>query len=79
MAVEVPELQDKCDFYMQEVMKADNTPVVKTMPVDLETIKEHQDTEKCIEKMLNKDKRFHVKNFRKAGSLQTNEAEVTEL
>ena len=79
MSVEVNELQDKCDFYMQEVMKADNTPVVKTMPVDLQTIKEHQDTEKCIDKMLNKDKRFHVKNFRKAGSLQTNGTEINLL
>ena len=52
MSVEVKELQDKCNFYMNKVMRTDNTPIVKTMPVDLVTIKEYQDTEKCIEKML---------------------------
>ena len=79
MSSEVQVLQDKCDFFRQEVMKADDTPIVKTMPIDLDLIKEHQDSEKCVEKMLHKDKRFHVKNFRKAGFLETQATEINLL
>lgn len=50
MSSEVQALQDKCDFYLQEVMKAENMLIVKTMPIDLDLIKEHQDTEKCVKK-----------------------------
>ena len=57
---------------MQEVMTANDTPVVKTMPIDLESIKEHQEAEKCAEKMFDTDRRFHVKNFSGSGSSTTN-------
>ena len=39
------------------------------MPIDLESTKEHIDAEKCAQKMLGTDKRFHVKNFSGAGVL----------
>ena len=42
LAAETQELQDHCNYYMQEVIAANNTPVIKTMPIDLESIKEHQ-------------------------------------
>lgn len=42
-------------------MVVDTIPIIKIMPIDLKLIKEYQDTEKCIEKMLGKDKRFHIK------------------
>ena len=60
-------------------MAADETPIIKTMPIDLELIKEHQDTEKCMEKMLGSDKRFHAKNFSKAGFSQTNGTKINLL
>ena len=63
LAAEAQELQDHCNHYMQEVMTANNTPVIKTMPIDLESIKEHQHAEKCAQKMLGTDKRFHVKKI----------------
>ena len=55
------------------------------MPIDLELIKEHQDTEKCSIKMLGTDKRFHVKNLVRQDSQKLLEpksiycASVTEL
>ena len=60
-------------------MTSDDTPIIKTMPIDLELIKEHQDTEKCIQKMLSKDKRFHVKKFKRAEFLETNRIELNLL
>ena len=41
LAAEAQELQDHCNYYMKEVMAANDTPVIKTMPIDLELIKEH--------------------------------------
>ena len=79
LTIEGPELQKKCKYYMNEIMQTSQTPIIKTMPIDLEIIKQHQDTEKCVEKMLNKDKRFHVKNFRRAGFSQTNGTEINLL
>ena len=61
LAAEAQEWIDHCADYNNEVMAANDTPVIKTMPIDLEVIKEHQDAEKCAQKMLGQDKRFHVK------------------
>ena len=44
-------------------MAINDQPVVKTMPIDLQEIKKHQDTEKCVDKLLDRDKRYHLKNF----------------
>ena len=48
------------------------------MPIDLELIKEHQVAEKCAQKMLGLDKRFHVKNFSGAES-STNRIQISLL
>ena len=79
LAAETQELQDHCDHYMQQVMNANTTPDIKTMPIDLESIKEHQEAEKCAEKMLGTDKRFHVKNFSGTGSSITNGTQLNLL
>ena len=79
MAIEGPELKKKYVYYLNKIMHTDQTPIIKTMPIDLELIKKHQDTERCIEKMLSKDKRFHFKNFKRAGFSQTNGTEINLL
>ena len=53
-------------------MAVTDTPVIKTMPIDLYEIQKHQLEEKSQDKMLGTDKRFHVKNFSKAGISNTN-------
>ena len=53
-------------------MAVNDTPVIKTMPIDLQEIKTHQDNEKCVDNMLGTDKRFHVKKFHGAGFLGLN-------
>ena len=68
LAVEAQEWMDHCADSHKEMMAANDTPVIKTMPIDLELIKEHQVAEKCAQKMLGSDKRFHVKNFSGAES-----------
>ena len=68
LTAEANELQD----IVEQLMTADDTPIIKTMPIDLQLIKEHQDTKKCEDHMLGTDKRFHVKNFSKAGISNTN-------
>ena len=79
LAAEAQEWLDHCADYNNEVMAANDTPVIKTMPIDLEVIKEHQDAEKCAQKMLGQDKRFHVKNFSGAESAVTNGTQLNLL
>ena len=43
LAVEAQEWMDHCADSHNEMMAANDTPVIKTMPIDLEIIKEHQD------------------------------------
>ena len=79
LTAEVDQLQEQCNFYMHQCMAANDTPVIKTIPIDLELIKEHQDAEKCAQKMLGLDKRFHVKNFSWAESSRTNGIQISLL
>ena len=60
-------------------MNANETPIIKTMPIDLDLIKEHQDPEKSVEKMLGTDKRVHVKNFSRAGFSDTTGTKINLL
>ena len=57
------DMLEQCNFYESQVMAVDDQPVIKTIPIDLKVIKEQQDIEKCAEKLLGTDKRFHIKNF----------------
>ena len=54
---------EQCHFYESQVMAVKDTPVIKTMPINLYEIQKHQLEEKCQAKMLGTDKRSHVKNF----------------
>ena len=38
MAIEGPDLQNKCKYYLNEIMPWVQTPIIKTMPIDLELI-----------------------------------------
>ena len=63
---------EQCQFYESQVMAVKDTPVIKTMHIDLYEIQKHQLEEKSQDKMLGTDKRFHVKNFHGAGFLGLN-------
>ena len=39
------DLTEQCNFYESQVMAIDDTHIIKTMPIDLIMIKEHQDIE----------------------------------
>ena len=57
------DMTEQCQFYESQVMAIDDTPVIKTMPIDLKTIKEHQVLEDSVKKLLGTDKRYHLKKF----------------
>ena len=50
-------------LYDNQMLVADNQPVIKTMPIDLKEIKKHQLESKSVQKLLGTDKRFHIKIF----------------
>ena len=73
------DLTEQCSFYENQVMAVNDQPVVKTMPIDLQEIKKHQDTEKCVDKLLGTDKRYHLKNFHGAGHIGLNGTNIELL
>ena len=61
-----PEFKDKleqCLFYEEQIMSLQDHVPIKSMPIDLEYIKQHQDDDKVLKHLLKKDKRFHLKTF----------------
>ena len=73
-----PEFKDKleqCLFYEEQIMSLQDHVPIKSMPIDLEYIKQHQDDDKTLMHLLKKDKRFHLKNFHGAGLLGIQGAE----
>ena len=59
---------------MNEVMAANNTPIIKIMLIDLELIKEYQDTEKYID--IRQRQQILCQNFSGAGSSATNGTKI---
>ena len=61
-----PEFKDKleqCLFYEEQIMSLQDHVPIKSMPIDLEYIKQHQDDDKTLMHLLKKDKRFHFKKL----------------
>ena len=73
-----PEFKDKleqCLFYEEQIMSLQDHVPIKSMPIDLEYIKQHQKDDKALKHLLKKDKRFHLKSFHGAGLLGIQGAE----
>ena len=51
-------------------MTAQETLPIKTMPIDLLNVKVHQDRDKAFQAILKKSKRYQIKTFHGAETLE---------
>ena len=73
------DMLEQSNFYEHQVMAVQDHVPIKTMPIDLEQIKEHQDAKKNLYKLLTKDKRYYTKKFHEGEILGITGTEIELL